>query len=185
MIVSLLSKMGAIDLAYHIRAGNDVLQGNIPRFDTYTFTVRGAPWLDQQWLAQGVFALTYKIGSWPLLLALQSVLVGLTFFLVYLAARAGGAQHRTAALLTMAGFLVASPGLGMRPQLLALPLFGALLWVTAGRHAHARRLWLAPLLALVCANLHGSFTLFPLVVLLAWLDDVRTHDPAARRTLLI
>src|SRR3954452_5166212 len=151
MIVSLLSKMGAIDLAYHIRAGEDVLHGNIPRFDTYTFTVAGAPWLDQQWLAQGVFALVYKTGGWPLFLALQAVLVGLTFWLVYLAARSAGAKQRTASLLTLAGFLVASPGLGMRPQLLALPLFGALLWVTAGRHAHARRLWLArpppPLLA--------------------------------------
>jgi hypothetical protein len=185
MIVSLLSKMGAIDLAYHIRAGEDVLHGNIPRFDTYTFTVAGAPWLDQQWLAQGVFALVYKTGGWPLLLALQAVLVGLTFWFVYLAARATGAKQRTASLLTLAGFLVASPGLGMRPQLLALPLFGALLWVTAGRNAHPARLWLAPALALICANLHGSFTLFPLIVFLAWLEDVRSHDPAARRTLLI
>ena len=40
-IVSLLSKMGSIDLAYHLRAGEDVLHGNIPRVDTYTFTVPG------------------------------------------------------------------------------------------------------------------------------------------------
>jgi hypothetical protein len=185
MIVSLLSKMGAIDLAYHIRAGEDVLRGNIPRFDTYTFTVAGTPWLDQQWLAQGVFALVYRAGGWPLLLALQSVLVGLTFWLVYLAARASGASARSASALTIAGFLVASPGLGMRPQLLALPLFGALLWVTAGRALRPGRLWLAPVLAMLCANVHGSFTLFPLVLGLAWLEDRRLRDPRASRTLLI
>jgi len=146
-IVSLLSRMGAIDLAYHIRAGEDVLHGNIPRVDTYTFTVAGTPWLDQQWLAQGVFAALYRLGGWPLLAAAQALLVGATFSLVYLAARATGASSKTGALLVLAGFLVASPGLGMRPQLLALPLFAALLWVTASRREHPGRLWVAPVLA--------------------------------------
>jgi hypothetical protein len=185
MLVSLLSRMGAIDLAYHLRAGVDVLAGNIPRVDTYTFTVAGHPWLDQQWGAQGILALLFKAGGWPTLMFAQGVLVGLTFFLVYLAARASGAGYRTASLLTIGGFVVASPGLAMRPQLLALPLFGVLLWVTAGRSAHPARLWAAPVLAAVCANIHGSFTMFPLVLGLAWLDDRRRHDPQARRTLLI
>ena len=181
-IVSLLSRMGAIDLAYHIRAGEDVLHGNIPRVDTYTFTVAGTPWLDQQWLAQGVFAALYRLGGWPLLAAAQALLVGGTFSLVYLAARATGASPKTGALLVLAGFLVASPGLGMRPQLLALPLFAALLWVTASRREHPGRLWVAPVLAALCANLHGSFALFPLVVGLAWLEDRRRKDGRATRT---
>jgi hypothetical protein len=185
MLVSLMSRMGATDLAYHLRAGTDVLARHIPRVDTYTFTVTGQPWLDQQWGAQGVLALLFKAGGWPTLLFAQGVLVGLTFLLVYLAGRAAGASYRTAALLTIVGFVVASPGLAMRPQLLALPLFGALLWVSAGRAVHPGRLWAAPVLAAVCANIHGSFTMFPLILGLAWLDDRRRHDPNARRTLLI
>jgi hypothetical protein len=185
MLVSLMSRIGAIDLAYHLRAGADVLHGNIPRVDTYTFTVAGQPWLDQQWGAQGLLAMFFKAGGWPTLLFVQALLVGATFFLVFLAARAAGAAPRTAALLVLGGFVVASPGLAMRPQLLALPLFAALLWVTADRTTHPGRLWAAPVLAAVCANIHGSFTLFPLVVGLAWLDDRRRRDPAARRTLLI
>lgn len=177
--------MGAIDLAYHLRAGEDVLSGHIPGVDTYTFTVAGQAWLDQQWAAQGIFAAIYRLGGWPMLEAAQALLVGITFFLVYLAARNAGARVRTASLLTLGGFLVASPGLGMRPQLLALPLFAALLWVTAGRMAHPGRLWLAPVFAAIAANLHGSFTLFPLIVGLAWLEDRRTRSPQARRTLLI
>jgi hypothetical protein len=153
--------------------------------DTYTFTVAGTPWLDQQWLAQGVFAALYNLGGWPLLAAAQALLVGTTFGLVYLAARASGARPRSAALLVLAGFLVASPGVGMRPQLLALPLFAALLWITASRHAHPSWLWGAPVLAAFCANLHGSFALFPVVVGLAWLDDRRRKDERARRTLVI
>jgi len=93
MLVSLMSKMGAIDLAYHLRAGLDVLHGNIPRVDTYTFTVAGQPWLDQQWGAQGLLALFFKAGGWPTLLFVQALVVGATFFLVYLAARAAGAAQ--------------------------------------------------------------------------------------------
>ncbi len=185
VIVSMLSRMGATDLAYHLRAGEEVLSGHIPRVDAYTFTVTGTPWLDQQWLAQGLLAFLYRIGSWPMLAGAQATLVGFTFFVVYLATRKGGAKARTAALLTLAGFLVASPAAGMRPQLTALPLFAALLWVTAGREQSPQRLWLAPVFAAVCANLHGSFTLFPLIVGLAWLDDRRVASPHARRTLLI
>jgi len=73
----------------------------------------------------------------------------------------------------------------MRPQLLALPLFASLVWVVAGRHGHPGRLWAAPVLAALCANLHGSFALFPVVVALAWLEDRRRKDVRASRTLLI
>lgn len=177
--------MGAVDLTYHLRAGEEILAGHLPRVDTYTFTVAGTPWLDQQWGAQGILTLLYRAGGWPMLAAAQGCFVGGTFFLVYLATRRCGAGSRSASLLTLGGFLVASPGLGMRPQLLALPLFAGLLWVTAGRAERPGRLWLAPVLACVCANLHGSFALFPLVVGLAWLEDRRRGAPFARRTLLI
>jgi hypothetical protein len=184
-IVSLLSRMGAIDLAYHLRAGADVLDGHIPVADTYTFTVAGRPWLDQQWGAQGILSLLFEAGGWPTLAFAQAMLVGATFFLVFLAGRQAGASRRTASLLTIGGFVVASPGLAMRPQLLALPLFAALLWVVAGRAQHPARLWAAPVLAAACANIHGSFTLFPVVLGLAWLEDRRRKDPDARRTLVI
>ena len=189
-IVTLLSKMGAVDLAYHVRTGDMILATrSIPNVDTFTFTVRGQPWLDQQWLAQVVFSAFFKLGGqtygWATLAALQATLVALTFFPVYLACRASGATPRTGALLTLGGFVVASPALAMRPQLLALPLFGVTLWVVAGRVVHPGRLWLVPILTALCANIHGSFALFPLVVGIAWLDDLRTHAPGARRTLAV
>ena len=177
--------MGATDLAYHLRAGDQILHGTLPRVDTYTFSVNGQPWTDQQWGAQAVMEVFYRLGGWPTLAAVQGLLVGATFSLVYLAARQSGAVPRAAALLTLGGFLVAVPGLAMRPQLLALPLFSALLWAVAGRDAHPRRLWLAPVLTGVCANMHGSFPVFIAVLGLAWLDDRRRHAPQAKRTLLI
>ncbi len=64
VIVTLIGKMGAVDLAYHVRTGDMILRtGSIPRVDTFTFTVFGRPWLDQQWLAQVVFAWFYRYGG--------------------------------------------------------------------------------------------------------------------------
>ncbi len=182
VIVGLISRMGATDLAYHLRAGDQILHGSLPRVDTYTFSVYGQPLTDQQWGAQGLLELFYRAGGWPTLAAVQGTLVGATFSLVYLAARRSGAAPRPAALLTLAGFLVAVPGLAMRPQLLALPLFSALLWAVAGRESHPRRLWLAPVLTAACVNIHGSFPLFIVVLGLAWLDDRRRRSPNAGQT---
>ncbi len=184
VLVSLLSRMGTIDLAYQIRAGNEVLAGSIPRIDTYTFSAAGRSWTDQQWLAQGVLAAVDRVGGWASLAALQAVLIGLTFGLLYLAVRSGEVGRRSASLLTLAGFVVAAPGLALRPQLFAMPLFAGLLLIVGRRRRHPAWLWLSPVLAALCANIHGSFPLFPVVVGLAWLEDRRVQADA-RRTLVV
>jgi hypothetical protein len=182
VVVALLSRMGTTDLTYHIRAGDEILATHsLPRFDTYTFSVFGTRWLDQQWGAQVLLALGHRYGGWPTLAFLQAGLIGVSFWFIYLACRARGAPVRTSSFLTVAGFLVASPTLAMRPQLVALPLFAASMWVLASRGTAPRRLWLIPVFATVCANVHGSFTIFPLIVGLTWVQDARAKVPGARR----
>jgi hypothetical protein len=186
MVVALLSRMGTTDLTYHIRAGDGILATHsLPRIDTYTFSVPGTAWLDQQWGAQIVLALGHRYGGWATLAFLQAVLVAISFWFIYLACRARGAPIRTSSLLTVVGFLVASPTLAMRPQLVALPFFGASMWALASRETAPKRLYLIPVFALACANLHGSFTIFPLIVGLAWIQDARRHTPGSRRLLVL
>jgi len=63
-IVALLVPLPAVDLAYQVRAGNQILAtGAIPAVDTWTFTVAGTPWVDQQWLSQVLLALGYNAGA--------------------------------------------------------------------------------------------------------------------------
>jgi hypothetical protein len=183
-VVALLSRMGTTDLTYHIRAGEGILTTHaLPRVDTYTFSVAGKPWLDQQWGAQIVLALGHRYGGFATLAFLQAVLIGVAFWFIYLACRARGASTRTASFLTVVGFLVASPTLAMRPQLVALPLFAAALWALASRSFAPKRLYAIPVLAAVCANVHGSFTIFPLVVGLTWFQDATAHRSGSRRLL--
>ena len=75
IILALVSSMGAIDLAYHLRTGEEILaSGSLPTVDTFTFSVHGAPWVDQQWGAQIVLTAVFDIGGWPTLLAFQAAL---------------------------------------------------------------------------------------------------------------
>ena len=206
-LAALLVPMPAVDLAYQLRAGAEILGGNgIPDHDTWTFTVAGTPWLDQQWAAQVLLAAVFQVLGWTGLAVLRAALVGLAFWLLLGAirsawsiasVRAGGSaiasSARTATLVTIAFFVVATPAFALRPQLLAIVLFAATVRILVERSSHPRRLWLIPFMAIAWANLHGSFPLIVVLVALAWLDEVALlrvppppgHPrPALRRRLL-
>jgi hypothetical protein len=185
-VIALHGALGTIDLAYHVRAGDSILHTHmLPARDTYTFTVPGAAWLDQQWGAQVVFAMVYRALGWPGLSLLQILLGALTVLFVYLACRNAGTPPRVAAALTLAAFAIAWTSLTLRPQLLAAVLFAISLWLIAGRRAHPERLWWMPLVVAVWANVHGSFVLGPVLLGLAALQDRYERSPATRRVLWV
>jgi hypothetical protein len=162
---SMASRMVAVDLAYQVRAGDAILAtDHVPRVDTFTFTVSGDRWFDQQWGAQVLLGLTHRLGGWGTTSLVRAGLIGATVGFVYLACRARGASPRSASVLSLGGFLVALQALAMRPQLFAIVLFAACSWALASRDQHPGRLWLVPLFAAAWANVHGTFVLAPLLV---------------------
>ena len=172
MGTTLLRKMSAVDLAYHVRLGAEMMSsGSLVRSDTMTFTVPGAPWIDQQWGAQVIFAALHRIGGWATLASARMLLVGLTLLLVHSTCRQRGATARTAALLTLGSFLISLPALAMRPQLLAVVLFALTLRIVMRRREAPGQLWLLPLVTAIWANIHGSFFLVPLALSLAGAED--------------
>jgi len=176
VLAALVAAMPAVDLAYQLRAGGSILDGaGIPHSDTYTFTIAGAAWPDQQWGAQALLGLVYRSAGWNGLAILRAVLVGAVFGLLLLVVRRRAPQlpMRAAALLVLGAFLVAAPTLALRPQLFAMVLFAASLLVLADRYRHPDRVWLLPVFALLWANLHGSFPLAIALPGLAWLADLR------------
>ena len=185
-LASLLVPLPAVDLAYQLRAGADILGGSgIPATDSWTFTAFGEPWLDQQWGAQALLAGVFQVTGWTGLAVLRAALVVAAVAMLRRAirsawsiasVRAGGSSiassSRTATLITLLAFVVAAPALALRPQLFAIVLFAATLLIVVERAEHRRRLWLIPLIAAAWANLHGSFPLVIVLVGLAWLDEV-------------
>jgi hypothetical protein len=185
-LVAILSRMVAVDLAYHVRAGGSMLSdGHIPRADSYTFTVSGHPWFDQQWGAQVLLALLHRAGGWATVSFVRGGLTGAIVAFVFLACRARGAPPRSSSVLALTGFFVALPAMAMRPQLFAMVLFAASLWALSSREGHPGRVWLLPVFALAWANLHGSFVLAPLLVGLATIEELLARRPAEARRLLL
>jgi hypothetical protein len=185
-LASLLAPMSTVDLAYSVRAGQLMLaDGAVLRTDPFTFTVGGSPWLDQQWGAQVLLGVLYDAIGWAGLAVVRSILVSAIVGLVFLAGRSRGASVRVAAGLALVGFLVAIPGMALRPQLLGMLCFAVVGVLAAGRHSRPGVLWLVPIVALLWANLHGSFVLAPATVAVVLLDDVVARRPAARQALVI
>lgn len=186
VLASLIAPMSTVDLAYHLRAGSEILVTRaIPTVDSWTFTVAGQPWFDQQWGAQVVLSLVERLGGWAGLAIFRAALVGAIVGGLLVIARRRGLASRTAALVVLAAFIVMSPALALRPQLLGMACFVLLLIVLTYRRDRPTYLWFAVPIVIAWANLHGSFFLGPLALGLAWLEDVHDRVPGARRTLLV
>lgn len=180
-LAALLAALPTVDLAYHLRAGAEIIStGRIPTHDTWTFTATGEPWLDQQWGAQIVLRAIESTGGWAGLAIARAVFVGAVVGGLALIAVRRGLHPRTAALLALAGFAVMAPALALRPQLLGLACFVAVLAILGERRRYPRLVWMVPVIVALWANVHGSFFLGPILVGLAWLEDFATRGGASR-----
>ncbi len=155
-LAAILAPMSTVDLAYHLRAGAEILAtGAIPAADTWTFTAPGAAWFDQQWAAQILLRVTEQLGGWTGLVVLRAAATGLVFLCLGTIALRRGMSARNATLLVVAAFAVAAPAMALRPQLLGMVCFALVLLLIEGRRRHPRSLWLVPVIVAVWANLHG------------------------------
>ncbi len=186
ILAALIANLSAVDLTYHLRAGEEIFAtGALPSVDTWTFTAPGAPWVDQQWGAQVLLAAVYRLAGWTGLVVLRAALIGIIFGCLFVIAQRRGLGTRRAAGLTLVAFTVAAVALALRPQLLGMALLAVTLLLVTDRRAHPGRLWIVPVLVAIWANLHGSFFLGPVVLGLAWIEDLHDHAPGARRVLLV
>lgn len=161
------------DIYWHIATGQRILeQGSVPRFDPFSHTAPGVPWVPHHWLSELGIALVFRWASWPGLAVLASLLFAGT--LAYMTRFLVDRMEPVHALLftALAASLLLSHLL-VRPHVLVWPLIA--IW--AGelvRAVEQRRLpawWLLPLMTL-WANLHGSFTLGFVIFIFVALEAV-------------
>ena len=145
------------DTYWHIRAGEWMAgQGAVLRGDIFSYTVAGAPWHTQEWLAEILMALAWRSG-WAGIHLLFAACAGVTAGVVGFFVRRR--VELVPALLTVVlGLGCIAGSLLARPHTLSLPLLA--IW-TAGLAAareknKAPSWWLVAVMPL-WANLHGSF----------------------------
>lgn len=152
------------DLFWHLNAGARILSdGRLPRDEAFSFTLRGTPWTDFEWLFQlGVLALE-RLGGFPALWAYKAVLWILAGALVEALGRLSGGAARGRVLLAL--WCAANLGRAdLKPELLSVVFFLALLWALEAT-ARDRIPTLSPRAAALAgavffaawANLHPGF----------------------------
>jgi hypothetical protein len=185
-IAILFSRLQVTDLAGLVRAGQIMLDTHaLLRTDVFTFTIPGAPWINQQWGAELLLAGWFRLGGWKGLLLAQAVIISGCFGATYRCARSAGAASLVAAIATLWGFAIAAtlPGtLAMRPQLLALPLFVTSAWLIRTRDGSWVRFACLLGVEVVWANIHGSFILVPAMLVIAGVADLWTRRTLASWT---
>ncbi|MEW6239723.1 MAG: hypothetical protein AB1564_02815 [Chloroflexota bacterium] len=166
LILSFLLPLTPHDYWWYLRLGRDVLQsGAVPTTDAYSFTHFGKVLVNESWLSGAVFWLAYSAGGLALTFALRGFVIALAYGGLWGLTRSAGAGPRLAAVLTLLAGLAGSSNWSFRPQLLVYPLFAFALWILWKWEQHpTRTLWVLPLLALLWANLHGSFPLLLIVM---------------------
>jgi hypothetical protein len=152
------------DIWWHLRAGEEILTtGVIPRFDSWSLTSFGAPWISQDWLTNTVMAALRNSGA-PGETAL-SFLFGLVVVAAFavlwrtIGVRNPDVKWAARIVWLMVGLVLAAPILGVRVQILDLLLCAIVVWLLAHYIRDRRRRWLValPVLAAAWANLHAGW----------------------------
>jgi hypothetical protein len=150
------------DTPWHLATGMYILHNHtVPTTDPFSWTMKGQPWVTQEWLFETVLAWLAMhfgfAGAWGLQVFIQTV----TILVLYrVAVKVSNGNRVIAALAACAGTLAGLMFWTMRPQMVSYMMFAIFLWilqcVRAGRF---KALWLVPPLMLIWANAHGSSTI--------------------------
>ncbi len=155
------------DLGRHLTIGGYILdEFTIPTRDIFSHTMSGVHLTPHEWLAQVLFALSYRSGNLDGVVLLCALVLALTFSLVF-----KGSYARSKSILISLGMTILAAGAASvhwlaRPHIFTL-LF-TVLWVgelEKWRLNKPWRWWLLPLIMLAWVNTHGAF----IVGILIWL----------------
>ncbi len=170
--------MKGSDLWWHLANGHWILDHHaIPLTDSWSYTMAGKPWINDEWLAG------LQLAAWQRAFGLESLvwwkwamLVG-TWLLLFHTVRRTSGSALAAFVAVVFGAMVAAPFLDIRPQLYSFLGYAVVLHLCFGR---TRPSWALPAVFLVWANLH-AVVLFGLVALALLLAPAVIRGPAAER----
>ena len=148
------------DLWGHLRFGLDTLESrSIDRLDPYSYLAQGQAWINHEWLAESLFAVSWLAWGASGLILLKIAVGLLACGLLLKAMLAQGLTTVRAGILTLISLFLLLPFTGpVRPQIFTILGFTLiLLIVVKAEQSSYRWLWLAPLLFAIWSNLHGGF----------------------------
>ncbi len=170
------------DLFWHLATARETLARGLVRTDLFSWTVAGSAVPADQWLGQLAWYGAYQVGEWRGVVGLRTIGVAILVALIVtsaLLARRHGPL--VAALAAIPAILLSRFSWTERPELFGTMFFaGALVLVRAGRSGSDRAMIALPALLLVWANVHGSYALGAVLVVVACLEGAWSERPRRR-----
>jgi hypothetical protein len=144
------------DTARHLRLGEMILQqGDLPRTDTFSFTMAGKPFIAFEWGSEAVFALAHRAAGLPGVAVLAGLVLALTYALVARFLIRRGGDPLLAYFVSMAAAVLSAAHWLARPHLFTM--LAVVLLIDLLERPTRPPLWLYFVLFVVWANLHGGF----------------------------
>lgn len=151
------------DFGWHLKMGERIVSGPFPFTDPLSYTMYSYPYVDHEWGSDVILFLLYRIGGIVLLSVSVSVITLCSLFAVlsYLRVK----KWEQALLLLFSGALI-SPFLENRPLVISWLLFAGVL-IALQEPSGKKQFFMLPLLFFLWTNLHGSFPIGLVFVLLS------------------
>lgn len=167
------------DIWWHLHNGEYLVQNHaLPRYDMYSFTVAGHPWINHEWLAEIPFYFAWRLLGLSGIDALTTTLLSLIYLgVLYLAWKESG-NFKAATIATVCAIFLGRSSFGPRTILFGYACLVVLLIILQRvRQRKGAPLWLIPPMFCLWINAHGSWSLgmivFSIVVVGGFFDGRR------------
>lgn len=146
------------DFWHHLARGEVILEtGELLNHDIFTFTVRGQPFQDVNWLTQCLYAWLFGLGGLALVQVVNAFVLALTLgLLVHLCRRTSGSLV-IAMSVGLVTFLGLWQVLSIRPQTFSLLFFVLFLHALERSLTQPRWVLALPPIMVLWTNMHGAF----------------------------
>lgn len=162
-----LFQIANTSVGWHLASGRWILEHrSFLRFDPFSLTSGGAPWIDHEWLFQVGTAFAHAMGGPALLVVIRALAVALIAVILLFVGVRSGLSPAAALLLAVLCVTGARPRFFLRPELVTLVLVPAAVWLFLDRGRRRQTSWLVPLagLMVIGANSHGGALVVPILL---------------------
>ncbi|MGB9719857.1 MAG: tetratricopeptide repeat protein [bacterium] len=181
-----LRKIYDTDIGFHLRGGEWMLANkSFHHYDQFTYTVPDNEYIAIYWFYQIIIFIVFKFFGDGAISILNSILILLFFFLIYLRLRKSSIPNWLVCILLLSSIFPFEIRFGVRPEIFTYIFMVLMLFILDLFYFHNKDyLFLLPLIQLFWVNLHGLFIL-GWGIIFCYLISIFFHHKTRFRKLLI
>ena len=176
MVLTVRERFNDPDMWWHLKTGELIWNTHcIPRFDPFSFTAFGKPWIAQEWLSEFTIYGAYHFDGYTGLMLWLCMFSGLFVVAAYVLCSLYAGNSKVGMLGAMVAWLFSTIGLAIRPHMFGYTLLVCeLILLHLGCCRNPRWLLALPPLFALWINVHSSFcfglVILFIVILCSWVE---------------